>query len=49
MYYLYRKKRKEYLIDLLLLIPDIYHSFYKNLKSNQSEDSSYESDLSESD
>lgn len=43
------KEKKKDLIDLLPLIPDIYHDFYKNLKSNQSEDPSYDQDLSESD
>jgi len=42
------KEKKKDLIDLLPLIPDIYHEFYKNLKSNQSEDPSYDPDLSES-
>lgn len=43
------KEKKEDLIDLLPLIPDIYHDFYKNIKSNDSEDPSYDPDLSESD
>lgn len=43
------KENKKDLIDLLPLIPDIYHDFYKNIKSNESEDLSYDPDLSESD
>jgi len=43
------KEKKKDLIDLLPLIPDIYHNFYKNLKSNEREDPSYDPDLSKSD
>jgi len=43
------KEKKKDLIDLLPLIPNIYHEFYKNLKDNQNEDASYDPDLSESD
>uniref|UniRef100_A0A2S2NSJ8 Uncharacterized protein n=1 Tax=Schizaphis graminum TaxID=13262 RepID=A0A2S2NSJ8_SCHGA len=43
------KEKKKDLIDLLPLIPDIYHDFYKNIKSNESEDLYYDPDLSESD
>lgn len=38
-YYLFQKKKKD-LIDLLPLIPNIYHAFYKNLKDDQNEDAS---------
>jgi len=39
------EEKKRDLLQLLTLVPNIYHDFYKNLVDNSTENQSYDPDL----